>query len=57
LPTRNAAQKILLRARVPDGWRVVSAQAGASTLKTDEQGSVDISSLKGKQTIRLAVQK
>jgi hypothetical protein len=56
LPTRNTGEKILLRARVPDGWKVVLAQAGAAKLKPDEKGTVDISSLKGKQTIHFEVQ-
>ncbi len=57
LPSRNVAEKILLRARVPDGWKVSSAAAGSTNLKADANGTVDISSLKGKQSIRFAVQK
>jgi len=45
----------LLRARVPEAWKVVSARAGDQTLATDERGTVDISSLTGKQTIRFLV--
>ena len=55
LPSRNVAGKILLRARVPDGWRVISATTGSETLKPDEYGTVDLSALKGKQTIRFNV--
>ena len=46
-----------VRARVPDGWKVVSAQAGNEKLKTDDKGTVDISSLKGKQTIHFRVRR
>ena len=28
LPTRNPAKRTLLRARVPDGWRVTAARIG-----------------------------
>src|ERR1043165_999027 len=47
LPQRNQPKQTLLRARVPDGWKVVSAEAGQAKLKTDDRGTVDISSLKG----------
>jgi len=56
LPGRNTPQKTLLRARVPDGWRVISAQAGAKSLPADAKGTVDISSLTGSQAIRFAVE-
>ncbi|MDB6023961.1 MAG: hypothetical protein JWM68_184 [Verrucomicrobiales bacterium] len=57
LPKRNTPDRILLRARVPNGWRVVSAKVGDEKLSTDENGTVDISSFTGKQTIRFAVKK
>ncbi len=56
LPERNAPEKVLLRARVPDGWKVISAQAGSTQLNVDAKGTADISSLKGQQTVRFAVQ-
>jgi hypothetical protein len=55
LPERNAPEKILLRARVPDGWKVTSVTMGAEKLVVDEKGTVDLSALKGKQTIKFAV--
>jgi len=55
LPGRNRPQSTLLRMRVPEGWRVVSAQAGQQTIRADDQGTVDISSLQGRQTIRFQV--
>jgi hypothetical protein len=55
LPERNPPEKILLRARLPDGWKVVSAQAGEKKLPTDKQGTVDLSSRQGRLAIRFAV--
>ncbi len=55
LPERNAPDKILLRARVPDGWKIRAAVAGSETLAVDDNGTVDLTALKGKQTIRFAV--
>jgi hypothetical protein len=57
LPTRNPAKETLLRIRVPDGWRVVSGKVKGKDLKVDEKGTMDISSLKGRATIRFQVQK
>ena len=57
LPQRNAADKILLRIRVPDGYSVTSAQAGETKLAVDDKGTVDVTSLKGKQSLRFAVSK
>ncbi len=57
LPERNHPEQTLLRIRVPDGWRVVSAKASAQELKADEKGTVDISSLKGKISVHFAVKK
>lgn len=57
LPTRHPAKQTQLRIRVPDGWRVVGATAGADGLKSDAQGTVDLSSLRGRQTIRFQVAK
>jgi hypothetical protein len=55
LPARNPAKKTFLRVRVPDGWRVTSARAGSASFHVDDRGTVDISSLKGKTTVRFAV--
>lgn len=49
--------KMMLRARVPDGWRVVSARAGAKTLPVDRTGAVDVSSLRGKFEVEFKVGK
>jgi hypothetical protein len=55
LPQRNAPEKILLRARVPDGWKVVSAQMGNKKLPADERGTVDLTALENRITVRFAV--
>jgi hypothetical protein len=52
LPARNPAKHTLLRIRVPDGWKVVSVRNGKDQLKVDDQGTVDLSGLKGKQTLQ-----
>ncbi|PYJ05819.1 MAG: hypothetical protein DME25_07775 [Verrucomicrobia bacterium] len=55
LPARNSPQQVLLRIRVPDGWRVISAKAGRRRLTVDERGTVDISVLRGKERLRFQV--
>ncbi len=50
-PRRNQPKQTLLRARVPEGWKIVSAQAVNQTLKPDTNGTVDISSMGNKGTI------
>jgi len=55
LPQRNSPKQTLLRIRVPDGWRATSAEAGPQKLQVDERGTVDISALKGKVSIRFKV--
>jgi hypothetical protein len=55
LPERNRPQKTQFRIRVPEGWKVVSAQADGKSLSTDEKGTIDISQLTGKQTIHFKV--
>jgi hypothetical protein len=57
LPGRNAAQQILLRVRPPDGWKVTGAAAGDAKLNVDAQGTVDLSKLKGKASLRLSVKR
>ena len=57
LPQRQTPKHTLLRIRVPDGWRVASAQAGSEKLSADARGTVDISSLKGKVSLYFHVEK
>jgi hypothetical protein len=55
LPSRNKAARTLFRARVPEGWRVVSAELGGKELAVDERGTVDLSSMTGKQVVLMKV--
>jgi hypothetical protein len=57
LPQNHHPKKIQLRARVPDGWKVVSASMEGQELKADESGTVDLTEKKGKHDIRFAVAK
>jgi hypothetical protein len=47
LPARNKPMKTLLRARVPEGWKVVSAKCGERSFVTDEKGTIEITGLEG----------
>jgi hypothetical protein len=51
----KAPGKMLLRARVPDGWKVLSARAGAKALPVDRTGAVDVTSLRGKFEVKFKV--
>ncbi|EEF57053.1 hypothetical protein Cflav_PD0088, partial [Pedosphaera parvula Ellin514] len=57
LPQRQTPKQTLLRIRVPDGWEVVSGKAGKDQLRVDNNGTVDISSLKGNVSMRFQVKK
>jgi hypothetical protein len=57
LPQRNHANQIFLRARVPDGWKVISATCDSEQLKVDALGSVDLSSRKGRATVIFQVRR
>ena len=51
LPTRNPPQRILLRARVPEGWKVISARTDNGALVLDADGTVDLTKLRGKGSV------
>jgi hypothetical protein len=55
LPARNPAKRTLLRARVPEGWRVTSATVGGKAVAVDERGTVDLSGLRGATSVRFSV--
>jgi hypothetical protein len=55
LPEHNAPNKILFRARLPDGWKITSATVGSHKLSQTDLDTVDLTGLNGKQTIRFAV--
>lgn len=57
LPARNAPRRILLRARVPQGWRVTSARLGGEDLRVDDRGTVDLTGRTGTVGVRFAAQK
>jgi hypothetical protein len=56
-PTRNRPERTLLRARVPEGWRVRGATVGTETLTVDEHGTVDLTRWTDRITVRLAVER
>jgi hypothetical protein len=49
LPNRNKPMKTFLRARVPEGWKVVSAKAGSESFQPDENGTIEITRLEEKK--------
>jgi hypothetical protein len=53
LPSRNPPRQILLRARVPEGWRVTAARAGGLDLPVDDRGTVDLSGRQGTVCVEL----
>jgi hypothetical protein len=57
LPERNPVQRVLLRARLPEGWRATSADVAGAEVKLDEQGTVDLSPFRGSIIIRFQVAK
>lgn len=57
LPARNPPKATLLRARVPEGWRVVSASSGGRAYPVDPRGTVELSGLRGKTAVRFTVRK
>jgi hypothetical protein len=61
-PQRNAPRHLFLRARLPNGWEIASAEIRASAehnsttpLKVDKKGTVELPPLKEKFTVRFAV--
>ena len=57
LPTRNEADRIFLRARVPDGWHITGASGEQKRLEVDKDGTVDITGWKGKTALQFTVEK
>jgi hypothetical protein len=57
LPKRNPPKRALLRARVPEGWRVNGVTIDGKEAVVDEWGTVELSGLKGKVGVRFAVVK
>jgi hypothetical protein len=57
LPNRNARRQTLLRARVPEGWRVTAARLGSQAFRVDNRGTVDLTGQSGTVIVHFAVQK
>lgn len=57
LADREPASKILLRARVPDGYRCTRASCDDEELAVDEQGSVDLTGRQGRVKVVFSVEK
>lgn len=57
LPTRQTPTRTLLRARVPDGWRVTQCLTATGELPTDPQGTVDLTTLRGPVALRFQAQR
>ena len=55
LPARQNPARTLLRARVPDGWRVTKCLTPTGELPTDPQGTVDLTALRGQVSLRFQV--
>ena len=55
LPTRNPAKQVFLRARLPDGWRVVSVAVNGQPLIVDEKGTVNLSEQRGAVAVAFSV--
>ncbi len=57
LPSRNRPDSVVLRIRLPEGWRIDSAKAGETLLHSDPSGSIDVSKLIGKVRLELRASK
>lgn len=55
LPRRNPAAKSLLRVRLPDGWRVNSGALDGKVVTVDQQGTVDVTAIRGSASLILRV--
>ena len=51
----RAPKRMMLRVRVPDGWKAVSSRIGRETLPVDASGAVDITGKTGAFTVRFEV--
>jgi len=55
LPIRNSANRTQARIRLPDGWRISSAQVNGTGVLADVNGTVDLSRQNGKVSLRMEV--
>ncbi|MEW6303093.1 MAG: hypothetical protein AB1705_06460 [Verrucomicrobiota bacterium] len=56
-PPKHSPDKMLLRLRLPEGWRIKSATTGGQLLRADEQGTVDVSGMREAFTLRCVVER
>ncbi|MDQ6631113.1 MAG: hypothetical protein M3Y82_05070 [Verrucomicrobiota bacterium] len=57
LPKRNVPKQTLLGIRLPDEWKIISANSDGQKFAVTEKGALDISEMKGKFTVRVRVEK
>jgi hypothetical protein len=55
LPSRNKPEKVLFRARIPDGWHIDSASCNDKSVKVDDKGTVDLTSFNGQARLQFFV--
>jgi hypothetical protein len=55
LPHRNQPKRLQLRARVPDGFKIVGATIRNKKLEVDDAGTVDLTGLSGKGEVVFTV--
>ena len=55
LPSESSCKKKWLRVRLPEGWQVVSANRGSVQMRLAEEGTMDLSGLSGRLTVRVKV--
>jgi hypothetical protein len=57
LPQRNLPAKTQMRFRLPQGWHLTSATTASQKFTIDPDGTLDISSLRGKTTLTVRAEK
>ncbi len=54
---KEPPKRMLIRARVPDGWKVKSASVNGKAVPVDTTGAADITGFSGKYSVEFRVQK
>lgn len=57
LPKRQTPDRILLRIRVPEGWRLTGASNGTKSFTPDGNGTIDLTGLHGQHSIRFTAER
>ena len=55
LPSRQLPKTVLLRARLPSGWKIVSAMIDGTEIAADANGTIDLSTKRGKAQVQFKV--